>query len=65
MKISDGYTAIINAHNLNHICNTKVLNKMSYIFIILIKLYYGLIGCHAVFYLFYLFLRGGREGVDE
>ena len=64
MKVSDGYTASTNACNLNDIYNTKVFNKMSYIFIILRKLYYSLIGYHAVFYLFYFtfFLGGGRGG---
>jgi len=61
MKISDGYTANTNAHNLNDICNTKVFNKMSYIFIILRKLYYSLVGYHAVFvYFILLIFLGGR-----
>ena len=32
MKVSDGYTASVNACNLSDICNTKVFNKMSYIY---------------------------------
>lgn len=48
MEVSDGYKARMNACNLNHIYNINLFNKTSFIFIILRKLYYSLMGCHAL-----------------